>query len=68
MRFSVSGDLNGRWETFSAETATEAVIRADQLQKLGIGPVFIKKNGRLLTDASEFRQLLREEAGGYDAR
>lgn len=63
MRFSVSGEWNGRTETFSAETAAEAAAHAQRLRQLGAVPVHIKRDGRPLTDAHEFERLVQMETG-----
>lgn len=62
MTFSVSGNLNGRWEIRQADTATEAAAIADQFKELGVVIVHIKKDGIRLLDADEFDQMILEEA------
>lgn len=61
MAFSVSGNLNGRWEIFPAETATEAAAIADQLHEQNVMPVHIKKDGVLLEDPDEFEATIAAE-------
>lgn len=68
MRFSVCGEMNGRHEDFSAETATEAAAYAESLRRIGAAAIHIRRDGRPLSDVHEFQRLIHDEADMPDER